>query len=284
MATHVTLETETEAPESMPASRLSIVARTGEWVVLGVVWTAAILVFWAFDALPFQDLPAHAGLIAMRHRFAGSAFEQHHFVLAPHIGPYSLFRFLGETFLVGMSPVAAVRMLATLPVVATPLALLFARRRLFGDRSPTFGFVGIALAFGLMTLLGFASYLLGVAVMIAGLTLWLDLLAASDERSPRTFRRELVVALFAPLMFVAHGHAFVLFLFCARASRASRPAGGGRGSSGSARSFRRSASRAGSHGSSAGRRLLRARSRSYPASCRASTTSPTSSVSSSRRR
>jgi hypothetical protein len=215
MATHVSLDT---APESAPASRAASVASTGEWIVLGVVWSAAVAVFWAFDALPFQDLPAHAGLIAMRHRFAESAFEQRHFVLAPHIGPYSLFRFLGDSFLAVMSPTSAVRALATLPVIATPLALLFARRRLFDDRSPTFGFVGIALSFGLMTLLGFASYLLGVAVMIFGLTLWLDLLAASDDRAPNALRKELVVAVFAPIMFIAHGHAFVLFLLCAGVS------------------------------------------------------------------
>jgi hypothetical protein len=62
---------------------------------------------------------------------------------------------------------------------------------------------------------GFASYLLGVAVMLVGLTLWLDLLTAVDENDPGTRRREVVVALFAPLMFVAHGHAFLLFLVMA---------------------------------------------------------------------
>src|SRR5215475_14212206 len=81
--------------ESAPPGEAS--SRT-EWIGLGVVGFIATLVFWAFDALPFQDLPAHAGLIAMRHRFAESFFEQLFYVLAPHIGPYSLFRFLGEAF------------------------------------------------------------------------------------------------------------------------------------------------------------------------------------------
>src|ERR1044072_7212121 len=134
----------------------------------------------------------------MRHRFDTSAFEQRHFVLAPHIGPYSLFRFLGEAFVRVIGPIGAGRMLATPPVVAPPRALLFARRRPFADRSPTFGFVGVALAFGLMTLLGFASYLLGVAVMLVGLTLWLELLAAADERAPNATKREVIVAAFAP--------------------------------------------------------------------------------------
>src|SRR5262249_15687448 len=147
------------------------------WVGLGAAGLCATLVFWVFDSLPFQDLPAHAGLIAMRHRFGASAFEQHFYVLAPHIGPYSLFRFLREVFVRPRGPVGAVRAIATLPVIATPLALVFGRAKLHGDRSPTAGFLGLAMAFGLMTLLGFASYLLGVAVMLVGLTLWLDLLA-----------------------------------------------------------------------------------------------------------
>ncbi len=183
-------------------------------VGLVAVMIVATSVFWAFEALPFQDLPAHAGLIAMRHRFESSPFEQRFYVLAPHIGPYSLFRFLGEAFARVIGAVPAVRVLGTLPILATPLALMFARRRLYDDRSPTYGYLGIALSFGIMTLLGFASYLLGVAVMLLGLTLWLDLLAAVDEGQP-TRRREIVMAAFAPLMFVAHGHAFLLFLLCA---------------------------------------------------------------------
>jgi hypothetical protein len=204
-------------------------ARMRALIGLGAVMLVAASVFWAFEALPFQDLPAHAGLIAMRHRFESSTFEQRFYVLAPHIGPYSLFRFLGEVFVRVSGPVFAVRALGTLPVIATPLAMLFARRRLYQDDSPTYGFLGVALSFGIMTLLGFASYLLGVAVMIVGLTLWLDLLATVDDAAEQRAgnptaltasvrRREIVMMLFAPVMFVAHGHAFLLFLLCAAVS------------------------------------------------------------------
>lgn len=207
------------SPGSARAARVRGSSRAA-WIGLVAVVAAAVSVFWAFDALPFQDMPAHAGLIAMRHRFGSSAFEQRFYVLAPHIGPYSLFRFLGEAFLRLVGPMSSMRALATLPVLATPLALLVARRRLHDDRSPDFGFLGVALSFGIMTLLGFASYLLGVAVMLLGLTLWLELLAATDAAASAKAlrRRELVMMAFAPVMFVAHGHAFLLFLLCAALS------------------------------------------------------------------
>jgi hypothetical protein len=182
------------------------------WLGLVALLVAGALVFWGFDALPFQDLPAHAGLIALRHRYAGSPFDQRFFVYAPHLGPYSLFRFLGEAFVVPFGPLGAIRAMATLPFVATPAALLFARRRLHGDRSLTAAFYGLALGFGFMTLLGFASYLLGVAVLVVALTLWLELLAATDRNDASALRREMAIAGFAPFVFIAHGHAFVLFL------------------------------------------------------------------------
>lgn len=189
------------------------------WSLLAATLILGALVYWLFDALPFQDLPAHAGLIAMRHRFHASSFEQHYYVLAPHIGPYSLFRFLGEVFVRVSGPLTAVRVLGMLPLVATPLALLFARRRLYGERSATYGFVGLTLSFGIMTLLGFASYLLGVALMLVMLTLWLDLMVSVDaggtDARRRVRKKELIVLACAPVMFVAHGHAFLLFLMCA---------------------------------------------------------------------
>ncbi len=224
MTIHVTPPASPALDTSVDSARASRVhaerARTWGMFGLAAVLLVATSVFWAFEALPFQDLPAHAGLIAMRHRFETSAFEQRYYVLAPHIGPYSLFRFLGEMFVRGIGPINAVRALGTLPVIATPLAMMFARRRLYGDHGPTYGFLGVALSFGIMTLLGFASYLLGVAVMLVGLTLWLDLLAAADDETDRRTvrRRELVVMAFAPVMFVAHGHAFLLFLLCASIS------------------------------------------------------------------
>jgi hypothetical protein len=212
-APHVTM-----GQSPVRARRAEVRAALAPWVGVGVLMVAGALVFWAFDALPFQDLPAHAGFIALRHRFAASPFEQRFFVFAPHLGPYSLFRLLGDIAMGVVGPVGAVRAMATLPMLVTPLALVWARRRLHGDPSPAAAYFGLSLSFGFMTLLGFASYLLGVAVLLVALMLWLELLVAADTGSPSAGRREIAVACFAPLLFIAHGHAFVLFLAMAGVS------------------------------------------------------------------
>ena len=181
------------------------------WWLLGALTLAGALLFWSYGALPFMDLPAHAGLIALRHRFASSPFEQRYFIYDPHIGPYTVFRELGDLFAGIVGPVAAVRLLATLPVIATPLAVAFSRKRLHGDASPSFAFLSLCLCFNLMTLFGLASYLLGVAVMIVTLTLWLELLADVDDGAA-SWKSELRVGALALALFVTHGDAFVTFL------------------------------------------------------------------------
>lgn len=210
------------APATAPAeadARRASRAKLAAWLGVGALTIAGAMVFGAFDALPFQDLPAHAGLIALRHHISDWTSEQRYYVVAPHLGPYSLFQFLGEVFLVPFGPVGAVRAIATLPVIATPLALLWARRRLHGDRSPTAAYFGLALSFGFMTLLGFASYLLGVAVMLVALTMWLELMVAVDTGDVAGGRRrEIAIACFAPFVFIAHGHAFAIFLALAGVS------------------------------------------------------------------
>jgi hypothetical protein len=215
MATHApSPPTRIAADLGAPLARAENLGMRGaaRWAAVGALTLAAVLVFWLFDALPFQDLPAHAGLIAMRHRFDGSPFEQRFFVLAPHLGPYSLFRSLGDILVVPLGPLGAIRAIATLPIIATPFALLWARRRLHGDRSTTAAYFGLALGFGFMTLLGFASYLLGVAVLIVALTVWLELMVAADDLAPAAWKWELASACLAPCVLLAHGHAFVIYL------------------------------------------------------------------------
>jgi hypothetical protein len=184
------------------------------WALLGVVSLAAALSFWLFDALPCQDLAAHAGLIALRHRFAESAFEQRYYQLGPFVGPYAVFLTMGELLGRALGPLDAVRTLATLPVLATPAALLFARRKLHGDRTVAAGFFGVALSFGYLTLLGLASYLLGVALLLVAFTLWLELLADVDLDRPAG-TRELVFGATALVLSLTHGYAFGLLAILA---------------------------------------------------------------------
>jgi hypothetical protein len=170
-----------------------------------------VSVFFAFDAVPFMDLPAHAGLFALRGRFATSPFEQRFYVLAPHLGGYSMFRFLGATLSPLCGPQAAARALEALGVIALPLAMLDARRRLYGRTSPAYGFLGIALGFGLMTLFGFASFLIGTAILVECTAIWLQILAEIESRE-RTWPREIVLMTLAALLLLMHGFAFALFL------------------------------------------------------------------------
>ena len=193
------------------------------WIAFCVALTAAVAVFFAFDALPFMDLPAHAGLIALRQRFASSPFEQQFYVLDPHLGPYSLFRALGDALSYVVGPVGAVRALAALSIVLLPLAIVDARRRLYGEVTPAFGLIGIPLGFGLMTIFGFATFLLGVAVLVECMSLWLDLLAHVDAPARDRRRREIAVMACAALLFVTHGFAFVIFLALAATALVAAP-------------------------------------------------------------
>lgn len=193
------------------AAEASPAARRLEWAALVILAFLAALALWIFDALSFQDLPGHAGLIAMRHRFSESPFEQRYYKLDPTIGPYSLFLFLGASFRLVLGPLGAVRALATLPLLATPAILIVARWRLHHDRTLTAGFLGIAFSFGFMTLMGLASFTLAMALLLLALTLWLELLLEADHRRP-TARRELVFGLLAAVVFVAHGYALALLL------------------------------------------------------------------------
>jgi hypothetical protein len=186
--------------------------RPWSWLAFGILLIGAISVFWCFAALPFMDLPAHAGILALKHRFVPTGFEGHFFIVFQHLGPYSLFSGLGEMFTAWFGANAAVRLLATLPAIALPLAVLWARLRLTGQATAFFGFVGIILSFGFMTLSGFASFMLSLAILLVTLTEWLVLASLVDSRCGRLLNF-IVVALLAFLTFIAHGFTFILLLF-----------------------------------------------------------------------
>ena len=201
----------------MRQTDLSKVMTILPWFLLGVIEAGAVSVFWAFDALPFMDLPAHEGLFALRHRFNAAGFEGRFFLFAPHLGPYSLFNGLGEAITAWLGADTAVRVLATLPTIALPLAVLWARKRLIGSSTPFFGFIAVILSFGYMTLAGFASYLLSLAILLVAFTEWLVLIG-SDNTHRAALGKFIPVTLLALLVFVAHGFSFILLLLMASLS------------------------------------------------------------------
>jgi hypothetical protein len=182
------------------------------WASLALAGMFAVAVFFAFDALPFMDLPAHAGLFALRREIASSVFEQKFYVLAPHVGSYFLFRLAGEILSRAFGPSIAIRLLAAGALVALPLALLDARQRLYGEMSAGFGFLGVVLGLGLMTLFGFASFLFGIAVMVECTAIWLRVIGDAGGRGPREWQREVTLGAIVIILFLTHGFAFVLFV------------------------------------------------------------------------
>lgn len=184
------------------------------WAAFWVLEGCAVAIFWAFDALPFMDLPGHAGILALQHRFDPAGFEGRFFTYAPHLGPYSLFRVLGSALTDLFGALDAVRILATLPIILMPLAAIYARMRLFGSASVTVGFVALMMSLGYMTMAGFASYLIAIAVLIVAFTEWLILIGRADS-GRAIWRGFLIAALLAAATFVAHGFAFIELLFAA---------------------------------------------------------------------
>lgn len=184
------------------------------WLAFAVLEVCALAVFWGFDALPFMDLPAHAGVIALRTAYPGSDFLRQYFVLDPHLGGYSAFRFLGDHLAEWVGPMAAIRTLASLPVLALPVAVLYARKRLYGDADPFFACAALILCFGFMTVLGFASYMISLAVLMIAVTEWLVLMAKTDA-GESTISQQACTAILAALVLVFHGFAVAVFGFLA---------------------------------------------------------------------
>ena len=184
------------------------------WFIFALLELAAIAFFWCFDALPFMDFALHAGVMALRLRYSHSGFEQQFFVLTGNIAGYPLFRFLGDVLAGWIGPVAAMRAISTVPVIALPLAMLHARRRLYGDVNPFFAYVALILSFGYMTQMGLSPFLLAFPVLLWALAEWLVLLdkAASGGR---TLAAESGVAALAVVLLLIHAYALTIFAFLA---------------------------------------------------------------------
>lgn len=179
--------------------------------LLCLAWGLGLIWFWAYPALPFQDLVAHAGFLATRLRYAASPVEQAMLVYAPRLGPYSLFHLLGALASLVWSPLGTMRLIASLVWTAYPAALVYARFRLTGRLSLAHAFAGMLLALGLMTMLGLASFQLAAALLLVVHAEWLALVRAAAPSK----RRVLGFSLLPLVLFFAHGFAFVLFLLLA---------------------------------------------------------------------
>jgi hypothetical protein len=186
--------------------------RRAYWVLFALLELGAIAVFWCFDAAPFMDFPLHAGVMAMRQRQPHSAFLQQYFVLTSDFGGYPLYRIAADALAGLIGPLAAIRAISTIPVVALPLAMHYARRRLYGDNSPLFVFAALILSFGYMTQMGLSPFLAAFPVLIWALTKWLVLLNEADAgRKPRG--NEIGLAVLAAVLVMIHAYAFGILVF-----------------------------------------------------------------------
>jgi hypothetical protein len=182
----------------------------------------AVAVFWCFDAPPFMDFPGHAGVMALRLRYPQSAFLQQYFVVTNEISGYPLFRFAGDLLARIFGPLIAMRLISTIPVVALPLAIRHARRRLTGDDGWPFVFAALILSFGYMTQMGLSPFLVAFPVLVWACTEWMVLIDRGG-----TPAAEIKVAILAMLVAMIHGYAFaalaVLMLTAALSGTPVRP-------------------------------------------------------------
>ena len=175
------------------------------WVLLGVSLLVACSSVCLPHWLPFQDLPAHAGHLAVRERLASSPFEQQYLLESAKLGPYSLFRGLGHALSPLLGPLGAIRGAAILPMLLTPLSALWLRRRVAGVWDPAYALLGLYSTLGLMLMFGFASFLTGTAILIASYTFFLALPEATH-----LWRAVALAAASALLTFYAHGFALLM--------------------------------------------------------------------------
>jgi len=191
------------------------------WVIFVLLELGAIAVFWCFDAQPFMDFPGHAGVMALRQRYWGSLVLQRDYVVTLNLGGYPLYRLVSDGLAGLIGPVATMRAISTFPVVALPLAMHYARRRLYQDDSALFLFVTLVLSFGYMTQMGLTPFLVAFPVVIWALTDWLIYLEKCST-GPVALRREAGVAALVLMVGVMHAYAFAVLSVIMLMTAASR--------------------------------------------------------------
>ncbi len=168
-----------------------------ERLALLAVVAATALPLWLTRYLPIEDLPQHVAAIRVLHSYADPAFSlQRYFELDLFRTQYLAYYFAAHllSFLVDVE--LANRLVFTLCVVGTPLALA----ALVGSlgRDPRLALLSLPLAYNAHLILGFANFLLGIALMFVGLTL------AVQQRRQRSQARSVLLAVVALTCFYAH--------------------------------------------------------------------------------
>jgi hypothetical protein len=237
----VTVTTQSRVPSRVPIRVQSQPPGGAQWFAESLFWgllAVVALSYVMFRWLPYQDLPAHTGLLAVRQRLDTSAFLGQHFERGSLLGPYGLFLWLGHALGSLLGPERGLRVVAAAANVAVPLALLAARRRLGGPGEPWWGagLLALVLALGFPTALGLTSFLLGQAVLLLAAAHWVRALdarapgrgpgeAGARETDARERRRDLIaVGLYGLLAAFTHGFALALLVLFALVSAAVTPA------------------------------------------------------------
>lgn len=167
---------------------------------------AMVALLWSFEYLPLVDLPQHIAQLSYWIHHDDPAFgfsEQFRFTFSPYLLGHALARVAALV----MPPMAAIRLVITLAVLAVPLSMARLLRHLKAD--PWWALLGFPLALGFSFHWGFFSWIVAVPLFLLTVPPTL-----SYARRP-TVRGGAVVALAGAGIFFAHGLILLMFLVVA---------------------------------------------------------------------
>lgn len=178
-------------------------ADRGYVAAFGVCSAATLFLLWSVKYLPMTDLPQHAAQIAIWRDFHEPRFGYDRIFELHYFTPYLLGYSAARAFATFLSIRVALKVVITLAVIATPLALDRVLRVVGTD--PRFSLIGFPVALGYPFMWGFFNYVVAIPVGIFFLAYGLQY-----ARGP-TRARSVVLATFALVLFWAHG---MVFLVC----------------------------------------------------------------------
>ncbi len=162
----------------------------------------SLVPIWSVKYLPMVDLPQHAAQIFLWRHISE---EAHGFsevyeleMTSPYLAAHAILRLLA----LALPLPAATRVMASLAVIALPLAMLHLYRR--GKSDVWAALAGFPLAYGFAFYWGFTNYLVAVPVGLVFVT------AALDYARRPARRDGFGLAAFAFVLFLCHGLVFAL--------------------------------------------------------------------------